>query len=38
MQKSIGEVYRIESRVQGANGIPGDWYCSINYCLWLIRK
>jgi scyllo-inositol 2-dehydrogenase (NADP+) len=24
-EKSIGEVYRIESRVQGANGIPGDW-------------
>lgn len=23
--KQIGEVFRIESRVQGANGIPGDW-------------
>src|SRR5699024_10898131 len=24
-QKPIGEVFQIESRVQGANGIPGDW-------------
>ncbi|MNB78665.1 putative oxidoreductase YdgJ [compost metagenome] len=24
-QKKIGEVFRVESRVQGANGIPGDW-------------
>lgn len=23
--KQIGEVFQIESRVQGANGIPGDW-------------
>lgn len=23
--KKIGEVFQIESRVQGANGIPGDW-------------
>ena len=24
-KKEIGEVFQIESRVQGANGIPGDW-------------
>jgi scyllo-inositol 2-dehydrogenase (NADP+) len=24
-QETIGELFRIESRVQGANGIPGDW-------------
>ncbi len=24
-QKSLGECYRIESRVMGANGIPGEW-------------
>lgn len=24
-QKPIGEVFQIESRVHGANGIPGDW-------------
>lgn len=24
-QRLIGEVFEIESRVQGANGIPGDW-------------
>lgn len=24
-QKSIGDLFRIESRVHGANGIPGDW-------------
>ncbi len=24
-QKKIGEVFHLESRVQGANGIPGDW-------------
>lgn len=24
-QKPIGEIFQIESRVQGANGIPGDW-------------
>ncbi|WP_088809291.1 MULTISPECIES: Gfo/Idh/MocA family protein [Listeria] len=24
-EKAIGDVFRIESRVQGANGIPGDW-------------
>ena len=23
--KSIGEIFHLESRVQGANGIPGDW-------------
>ncbi|GCF92860.1 oxidoreductase [Enterococcus florum] len=23
--KQIGEIFQIESRVQGANGIPGDW-------------
>jgi len=23
--KRIGEIFRVESRVQGANGIPGDW-------------
>ena len=25
LNKQIGEVFQIESRVQGANGIPGDW-------------
>lgn len=25
--KKIGDLYHIESRVQGANGIPGDWRC-----------
>ncbi|EUJ30276.1 oxidoreductase, Gfo/Idh/MocA family protein [Listeria floridensis FSL S10-1187] len=24
-EKTIGEIFQIESRVQGANGIPGDW-------------
>ena len=24
-EKPIGELFKIESRVQGANGIPGDW-------------
>ncbi|WP_040206056.1 Gfo/Idh/MocA family protein [Neobacillus jeddahensis] len=24
-EQSIGDVFHIESRVQGANGIPGDW-------------
>ncbi|GGI65718.1 Gfo/Idh/MocA family protein [Enterococcus alcedinis] len=24
-QKPIGDIFQIESRVQGANGIPGDW-------------
>lgn len=24
-EKNIGEVFHLESRVQGANGIPGDW-------------
>lgn len=24
-KKKIGEVFHLESRVQGANGIPGDW-------------
>ncbi|WP_265458069.1 Gfo/Idh/MocA family protein [Enterococcus sp. HY326] len=24
-QKQIGDLFQIESRVQGANGIPGDW-------------
>lgn len=24
-EKTIGELFRIESRVHGANGIPGDW-------------
>lgn len=24
-EKTIGDVFHIESRVQGANGIPGDW-------------
>ena len=24
-EKQIGELFQIESRVQGANGIPGDW-------------
>lgn len=24
-QKTIGDLFRIESRVHGANGIPGDW-------------
>ncbi|GGF69451.1 oxidoreductase [Paenibacillus albidus] len=24
-QKTIGELFQIESRVHGANGIPGDW-------------
>lgn len=24
-EKPIGEIFHIESRVQGANGIPGDW-------------
>lgn len=24
-QQQIGELFQIESRVQGANGIPGDW-------------
>ncbi|WP_019636879.1 Gfo/Idh/MocA family protein [Paenibacillus fonticola] len=24
-QRTIGEIFRIESRVHGANGIPGDW-------------
>lgn len=24
-KQSIGELFQIESRVQGANGIPGDW-------------
>ena len=24
-EKNIGELFKIESRVQGANGIPGDW-------------
>jgi scyllo-inositol 2-dehydrogenase (NADP+) len=23
--RQIGEIFRVESRVQGANGIPGDW-------------
>ncbi|WP_251345670.1 Gfo/Idh/MocA family protein, partial [Staphylococcus aureus] len=23
--KQIGDLFQIESRVQGANGIPGDW-------------
>ncbi|GJM82006.1 hypothetical protein HMSSN139_45020 [Paenibacillus sp. HMSSN-139] len=23
--KAIGDIFQIESRVQGANGIPGDW-------------
>lgn len=25
--KKIGDVFHIESRVHGANGIPGDWRC-----------
>lgn len=25
--KQIGDVFHIESRVHGANGIPGDWRC-----------
>ena len=25
LQKPLGDVYRIESRVMGSNGIPGDW-------------
>ncbi|HIY58794.1 MAG TPA: Gfo/Idh/MocA family oxidoreductase [Candidatus Tetragenococcus pullicola] len=24
-EKTIGDIFQIESRVQGANGIPGDW-------------
>ena len=24
-EKTIGDLFRIESRVHGANGIPGDW-------------
>ncbi|MGG6313574.1 Gfo/Idh/MocA family protein [Paenibacillus macerans] len=24
-RKTIGDIFQIESRVQGANGIPGDW-------------
>lgn len=24
-QRTLGEITRIESRVQGANGVPGDW-------------
>ncbi|MCA1293626.1 Gfo/Idh/MocA family oxidoreductase [Paenibacillus sp. alder61] len=24
-QKTVGDLFRIESRVHGANGIPGDW-------------
>ncbi|MGX7024110.1 Gfo/Idh/MocA family protein [Vagococcus hydrophili] len=24
-EKQVGELFQIESRVQGANGIPGDW-------------
>jgi len=24
-QKKVGDVFHLESRVQGANGIPGDW-------------
>lgn len=24
-EKQIGDIFQIESRVQGANGIPGDW-------------
>ncbi|MEJ8306710.1 Gfo/Idh/MocA family oxidoreductase [Saccharibacillus sacchari] len=24
-QKKVGDVFQVESRVQGANGIPGDW-------------
>ncbi len=24
-QKQVGDLFQIESRVQGANGIPGDW-------------
>lgn len=24
-ERQVGEVFQIESRVQGANGIPGDW-------------
>lgn len=29
--KQIGDIFRIESRVQGANGIPGDWRSQKKY-------